>query len=105
MIRFHSHVRLIERTKNQWKITITGESVPYVVDAVAVCSGHFSTPYIPRHITGLQHCATMIHAKAYRTPEAYHHKVRTFPTLNSVHLLLLEGIDCGLRRIWPRHCT
>ena len=59
----------------KWKIRmhdlITGKKVSENFDAVLICSGHFSKPYMPA-IPGLEFFGgSIVHSNSYREPEAY----------------------------------
>ncbi|KAI1444829.1 FAD/NAD(P)-binding domain-containing protein [Annulohypoxylon stygium] len=66
--------------RDQWDVSttdlVTGEKNKEVYDAVAVASGHYSTPYIPDGIEDIKafhktHPSVISHSKLYRNAESY----------------------------------
>ncbi|KAI4156379.1 MAG: hypothetical protein LQ340_000315 [Diploschistes diacapsis] len=85
-IRFHTQVQDLHFLQNggsdAWSLRslnlCTGEVCTQIFDAVAVCSGHYNTPYIPQ-IPGIQQWAvkypgSVSHSKLYRTSNAFKEK-------------------------------
>ena len=86
LIQFHTqaqdlHYQQIDK-RDAWSLKTcdlgTGETKTQIFDAVAVCSGHYNTPYIPK-ITGLQSWAgryrgSISHSKFYRIPDVFENK-------------------------------
>lgn len=80
-IRLNTQVQDVRKDGDQWVLTLrkTGgdkdEWYTESFDAVAVASGHYSTPYIP-YIKGLDTRAkgSVSHAKSYRTAEPFKDK-------------------------------
>ena len=75
-------VRLKSSDRDIWlvqtKNLITGSNIIAEYDAVAVCSGHYTVPYVPR-IKGLEKWAKSYpgnvgHSKLYRSPEPFRSK-------------------------------
>ena len=86
LIQFHTQVQdvhiLQSSEKDTWSVTTrdlrSGDCRTQIFDAVAVCSGHYSTPYMP-DITGIRdwhenYPGTINHSKNYRSPEVYRGK-------------------------------
>ncbi|MCJ1330774.1 hypothetical protein MMC10_007461 [Thelotrema lepadinum] len=83
LIQFHTQVQdvhfLQQSGKDAWSVKTrdlhTGSYKTQIFDAVAVCSGHYNTPYVP-DITGIrdwhkEYPASISHSKLYRSPEVY----------------------------------
>lgn len=87
--QLESYIRLNHRVTNilpvfcptndflHWKVEVAHkdrEPVAHIFDAVAVCSGHFTTPNIPQ-LPGLQYFrGEILHSRYYRRPEDFYDK-------------------------------
>ncbi|XP_043933288.1 flavin-containing monooxygenase FMO GS-OX-like 4 [Protopterus annectens] len=81
-IQFHTKVELVRPTVSEdgrnkciWEVTVSNlinkSTMTEIFDAVLVCSGHYSKPYIP-HIPGIEKFkGQVMHSQDYRFPEAF----------------------------------
>lgn len=85
-IRYHSTVEDVVKKNGKWVVTvkqndpIKGEDYWYQeeFDAVVICNGHYTVPYLP-HINGLAQYNqnfpdSLLHAKSYRSPKDFEDK-------------------------------
>ena len=85
LIQFQTQVqdiRLLSGDCDQWLVKCrqleTGQETEDVYDAVAICTGHYTVPYVP-DIPGLKswqdaYPGCVSHSKLYRTPETFRNK-------------------------------
>ena len=80
-IRFNTIVKLVTPNLNSsgWNVTVenldSGKSETLLFDAIMVCNGHYSTPFIPK-LEGLNlFQGDVIHSHDYRIPEQFMDKV------------------------------
>ena len=87
LIKFHTQVQDIQLKpsgtgRDSWQIQsqdlVTKKSSSATYDAVAICNGHYSVPYIPA-IPGIEEWNSAFpgvihHSKLYRSPEAFREK-------------------------------
>lgn len=77
-IKFHHKVCNVKPNNNGWEVTVinllTNVENTINFDAVMVCNGHYSHPYIP-HIPGLEcFLGDIVHSYHYRVPEPFREK-------------------------------
>jgi cation diffusion facilitator CzcD-associated flavoprotein CzcO len=71
LIRFDQQVTQVQQSgRQQWKVkTLSGMSDDF--DAISVCNGHYSMPYVPEIVGASHFKGTFLHSHNYRNPDPF----------------------------------
>jgi cation diffusion facilitator CzcD-associated flavoprotein CzcO len=71
LIQFEATVAQVRRQADQWEVLVEGKRQPRHFDAVAVCNGHYSVPYVPSLYADADAAGRVLHSHDYRRPDAF----------------------------------